>query len=115
LPPEVAPWLFTDGPAQGFDPADFVSRVARPEDALVQAYGRSDDGARQALDDDAYRYFTARLPRTFAPLLPKGEFAGGVPADSFVLKIADRAGLDPAQALRGRAADLAAWYCRPRW
>ena len=104
LPPEVAPWLFTDGPAQGFDPADFVSRVARREDTPFEVAERHTavvmTALGQALDDEAYRHLTARLPRTFAPLLPKGEFAGGVPADSFARKVADRAGLDPAQALR---------------
>jgi uncharacterized protein (DUF2267 family) len=104
LPPEAGPWLFTTGPAQRFDPADFVSRVARRENAPVEVAERHTavvmTALGQALDDETYRHLTARLPRTFAPLLPKGEFAGGVSADSFVRKVADRAGLDPPQAQR---------------
>lgn len=104
LPPEVAPWLFTAGPAQRFDSADFVSRVAHREDAPIEAAQRHTTvvmtALGQALDDETYRHLTARLPRTFAPLLPKGAFAGSVPADSFVRKVADRVGLDPAHAQR---------------
>jgi uncharacterized protein (DUF2267 family) len=104
LPAQVAPWLYTTGPAQGFDAADFVERVARREGtpaevaerhaaAVLAALGR-------ALDDEAYRHLTARLPKTFAPLLPRGEFAGAVTPDALLRKVADRAGLDDDAALR---------------
>jgi uncharacterized protein (DUF2267 family) len=104
LPPQAAPWLYTTRPAQRFDAADFVSRVARREDAPVAVAERHTvavlTALGQTMDDEAYRHMTARLPKTFAPLLPKGEFAGGVTADSFVREVAGRAGLDEAGALR---------------
>jgi len=104
LPPQAAPWLYTTGPAQGFGAADFVERVARREGtpaevaerhaaAVLTALGR-------ALDDEAYRHLTARLPKTFAPLLPRGEFAGTVTPEALLRKVAERAELDDDAALR---------------
>jgi uncharacterized protein (DUF2267 family) len=98
LPPQVAPWLYATGPAQGFDAAGFVERVARregtPADVAERHASTVFTALGRALDDEAYRHLTARLPKTFAPLLPRGEFAGAVTRDTFLHKVAERAGLD---------------------
>jgi uncharacterized protein (DUF2267 family) len=111
LPPEAAPWLFTEGPAQGFDATEFVGRVARregvPPEVAERHAGVVLTVLGQTLDEDAYRHLTARLPRSYAPLLPKGEFAGGgAGADEFVGTVAARGGLPPAEAERGAEAVL---------
>jgi uncharacterized protein (DUF2267 family) len=86
LPPQVAPWLYATGPAQGFDAAGFVERVARREGTPAEVAERHATAVLaalgQALDDEAYRHLIARLPKTFAPLLPRGEFAGAVDPDA---------------------------------
>jgi len=85
LPPEAAVWLFTEGPAQGFDPPEFIGRVARREGAPPEVAERHANvvltALGQTLDDDAYRHLTERLPHSYAPLLPKGEFAGAAGPD----------------------------------
>ncbi|MFG2043424.1 DUF2267 domain-containing protein [Dactylosporangium sp. NPDC048998] len=104
--PEAAAWLFTSGPAQGFDPVEFVSRVARREGAPREVAERHASvvltALGQTLDDEAYRHLTERLPHSYAPLLPRGEYAGGGAApDEFLTTVATRAGLPPAEAERG--------------
>ncbi|WP_432832644.1 DUF2267 domain-containing protein [Dactylosporangium sp. CA-092794] len=110
LPPEAAPWLFTTGPAQGFGPVEFVGRVARREGVPREVAERHTAAVMTALgetlDDEAYRHLTARLPRSFAPLMPKGGFVGGAAASEFVATVAGRAGIPPAQAEPGTAAVL---------
>lgn len=104
LPAQAAPWMYTTGPAQGFDAAGFVERVARREGTPVTVAERHATAVLTALgrelDDEAYRHLTARLPKTFAPLLPRGEFAGAVPPDTLLRKVAERADLDDDAALR---------------
>ncbi|MEV8510746.1 DUF2267 domain-containing protein [Dactylosporangium sp. NPDC051484] len=106
LPPEAAEWLFTTGPAQGFDPVEFVGRVARREGTPPEVAERHASvvltALGQTLDDEAYRHLTERLPHSFAPLLPRGEFAGGgVALDEWGATVAARAGLPPSEAERG--------------
>ncbi|MER7006196.1 DUF2267 domain-containing protein [Dactylosporangium sp. NPDC000555] len=106
LPPEAAEWLFTTGPAQGFDPVEFVGRVASREGTPREVAERHASvvltALGQTLDDEAYRHLTERLPHSYAPLLPRGEFAGGgATPDEWGATVAARAGLPPAEAERG--------------
>jgi uncharacterized protein (DUF2267 family) len=100
LPPELAPWLATDGGAEPFDVDEFLRRVAEREGADLE---RAERDARAVFDalgrlvpskelDD----MAAELPKDFAPLLDEAEqrFVHVVPAESFVAKVADRAGTD---------------------
>ena len=97
LPPKVAPWLATDGDAQGFDVDEFLRRIAEREGtdvptaerhtrAVFVALGRA--VSRDELDDLA-----AELPRSYAPLLPAGPTVDVVSVDTFLQSVADRVGL----------------------
>jgi uncharacterized protein (DUF2267 family) len=110
LPPELGPWLFTEGGAQAFDLQDFLRRVAEREHVdpataehhatvVFVALGR-------ALDEHAYQRMVARLPKNFAPILPRGRYAGAVPIDELLLKAADRGHASVAVAERGVEAVL---------
>jgi uncharacterized protein (DUF2267 family) len=113
LPPELAPWIATTGDAEAFDVDEFLRRVAEREGsdvaraerdarAVFAALGRC-VGRRKEIDDLA-----SELPRSFGPLLDEaqGRFVHVMSADTFLAKVADRAGLDPAGARRAADAVL---------
>ena len=113
LPPELAPWIATTGDAEAFDVDEFLRRVAEREGAEVAraerdaravfaALGRS-VRRRKEIDD-----LVSELPRSFGPLLDEaqGRFVHVVSAETFLAKVADRAGLDPAGARRAADAVL---------
>ena len=113
LPPELAPWIATTGDAEAFDVDEFLRRVAEREGAEVAraerdaravfaALGRS-VRRRKEIDD-----LVSELPRNFGPLLDEaqGRFVHVVSAETFLAKVADRAGLDPAGARRAADAVL---------
>jgi uncharacterized protein (DUF2267 family) len=110
LPAELGPSLFTEGGAQAFDLDELLRRVAEREhvdpavaerhaSAVFIALGR-------ALDDDTYRRMVARLPKNFAPVLPRGQYAGAIAVDEFLLSVADRAHADAVDAQRAAEAVL---------
>jgi uncharacterized protein (DUF2267 family) len=110
LPPELAPWVMTDHPAQPFDATQFVRRVAdvlgvdvttaeRRTRAVLTALHRA-VGERE-LEDVA-----AELSSDYWRLLPAGPWVGVVPADSFIERVAERTGLDPDAARQAVAAVL---------
>jgi uncharacterized protein (DUF2267 family) len=110
LPPEVAPWLHTDGPAEGFDLAEFLRRVAAREEVDVPTAERHASGVlvalARAVSDEEWSDLLAVLPREYVPLLPKGPDIELLPTEAFVSRVAERAGLDPGSARRATDAVL---------
>jgi uncharacterized protein (DUF2267 family) len=99
LPPELAPWLATEGGAEPFDVDEFLRRVARRADtdlqgaeraarAVFAALGRTVSG--EEIDDVA-----AELPQDFAPLVAEAQrrFDHVLPADELLRRVAERTGL----------------------
>jgi uncharacterized protein (DUF2267 family) len=111
LPPEVAPWLASPtAEAEPFDVDEFVRRVAEREQvdaptaehhvrAVLAAFG-------QAVDPREFANMVAQLPKDYAPLLPRGPSVEVLPADDFVLRVAERADLEPDAAVRATEAVL---------
>jgi uncharacterized protein (DUF2267 family) len=110
LPPEVAASMEPGPYAERFDVDEFLRRIARREGidlptaerratAVFAALGRA--VSAKELDDMA-----AQLPKDFAPLLPRGPDVPVMPADEFVVRVAERAGLDPERARRATNAVL---------
>jgi uncharacterized protein (DUF2267 family) len=110
LPPEIGPWLGTDTGAQPFEADEFIRRVAEREDvepeqarrhtrAVLLALSRS--VGTQEFDD-----MISELPRSFAPLLPRGEQVELMPAEEFVRRVSARTGLDAEGAMRATSAVL---------
>lgn len=113
LPSELAPWVATTGGAEPFDVDEFVRRVAEREGtevaraerdarAVFAALGRC-VRRRKEIDD-----LVSELPRSFGPLLDEAQwrFDHVMPAETFLAKVADRAGLDPGGARRAADAVL---------
>jgi uncharacterized protein (DUF2267 family) len=112
LPPELAPWLASDSNAQPFQVDEFVRRVAareqvEPDDAerharaVFEALGRT-------VSEDEVADMAAELPKDFAPLIAEaeGRFVRVWPAEVFLQRVADRAGLDTDGARRAADAVL---------
>jgi uncharacterized protein (DUF2267 family) len=104
LPPEVAAWLHTSGGARSFDAEEFARRVAEREGTdpdtaerhIIAVLG----AVSQALPEREYDHLLARLSKDYAPLLPKGEIAPTMSTRAFVSRVAQRARVDDASALR---------------
>jgi uncharacterized protein (DUF2267 family) len=98
LPAELAPWIATGTPAEGFDVDEFIRRVAEreevePEDA--ERHVRAVFTALQrAVTEQEWRDLVAELPHDFAPLLPRGPALRISSAETFWRRVADRAGVD---------------------
>jgi uncharacterized protein (DUF2267 family) len=86
LPPELGPWLVTDGAAERFDVDEFLGRVAGRAEVDLSA------AERQA--------------RAVLPLLPQGPAVEVLPAEVFQDRVAGRAGLDVEGARRATEAVL---------
>lgn len=110
LPPELAPWIATTTPAEGFDAGEFVSRVARREGVDAPTARRHAaavlDAVARAAGAEEWADVAAELPRDFAPLLPRGPAVDVMDPGAFVQRVADRAGLDPRGARRAADAVL---------
>jgi uncharacterized protein (DUF2267 family) len=112
LPPELAPWVFTDGPAEGFDVDEFVRRVAEREGVgtgEAQAHARAVLATlRRHVSPKEVADVAAELPRDFGPLLDEleGRFARALPYEEFVSRVADRERTDPDAARRTTEAVL---------
>ena len=104
LPPEVAAWLHTAGGARSFDAEEFVRRVAEREGTdpdtaerhIIAVLG----AISQALPEREYDHLLARLSKDYAPLLPKAAVAPTMSTRAFVSRVAQRARIDDASALR---------------
>jgi uncharacterized protein (DUF2267 family) len=108
LPPELGPWLFTEGAAERFDVDEFLRRVAKRgevDTATAERHARAVFTALgRALDDDEFADMVAQLPKDFAFLLPRGPAVE--PVEVFLDRVADRAGLDVQGARRATDAVL---------
>jgi uncharacterized protein (DUF2267 family) len=98
LSPGVAPWIATTTPAEPFDADEFVRRVAEREQAppaTARTHARAVlDALAQAVPDDEWGDMVAELPRSFAPLLPRGPHIEVADIDTFLARVAERAGID---------------------
>ncbi|HTX32395.1 MAG TPA: DUF2267 domain-containing protein [Solirubrobacteraceae bacterium] len=97
LPPEIAPWIATPTPAEGFDVDEFVDRVAAREGVDPITASRHVAAVftalAQAISDREYAGLVAELPRRFAALLPRGPHVPVVDPDTFRRQVAARAGI----------------------
>jgi uncharacterized protein (DUF2267 family) len=106
LPAEVAPWIATTSPAEGFDVDEFVRRVAEREGVdEPTAYGHARavlDALARAVGPDELADVAAELSKDYAALLPRGPHVEIVPADRFVAQVAELTGdLDGARRATG--------------
>jgi uncharacterized protein (DUF2267 family) len=110
LPLELAPWLATTSPAAGFDADEFVRRAARRE-GVDASVARRDaaavfDALRRTVSSEEWEDLTAELPASFSPLLPAGADIDVVDGETFVQRVAQRAGIDGQAAWRATEATL---------
>ena len=98
IPPELAPWLATIGGAEPFDVDEFLRRVAEREGSDISRAERDARALFAALGRCVRRRdeLASELPSDFGPLLDELQwrFDHVVPAEVFLDKVADRAGLD---------------------
>jgi uncharacterized protein (DUF2267 family) len=110
LPPELAPWIATDGRAQRFDVDEFLHRVAKREGANLEEAERHAravfEALRRTVTPQEYADTVAELPKTFAPLLPTGPSLDLAGADNFVRRVAARTGVHRQTAKRAVEAVL---------
>jgi uncharacterized protein (DUF2267 family) len=104
LPAEVAAWLHTAGGARSFDAEEFVRRVAEREgtdpDTAERHITAVLGAMSQALPEREYDHLLARLSKDYTPLLPKAPVAPTMSTHAFVGRVAQRAHIDDASALR---------------
>jgi uncharacterized protein (DUF2267 family) len=110
LPPELAPFLGSKGPAERFDVDEFLRRIAEREgvdlDSAERHAGAVFAALGQTLSAKELADLEAELPKDFAPLLPAGPAVEVLPANEFVERVAGRAGLDQDGAWRATEAVL---------
>jgi uncharacterized protein (DUF2267 family) len=100
LPPELAPWLGTDGGAEPFDVDEFLRRVARRAGTDLHGAERAARAVFAALGSTVSREevddVAAELPKDFAPLVAEAQrrFDHVMPAEELLRRVAERAGLD---------------------
>ena len=102
LPPELSPWIATNTPAAGFDVDEFVRRVAERtnvDSGTAERYTRAVFTAlSRAVDAREYDEMAAELSKDYRPLLARGPHVEVVSAEAFLQRVAERTGLDPAEA-----------------
>ncbi|HWE11283.1 MAG TPA: DUF2267 domain-containing protein [Solirubrobacteraceae bacterium] len=108
LPTGIAPWLATTTPAERFGVDEFLRRIAQREGVDVEAAQRYAEavfvGLQRSVSDKEFADLAAELPKDFAPLLPRGSDVDVTSAESFIERVADRAGTGADEARR--AADV---------
>jgi len=98
--PGSGPWLFTQTDAEPFDYDEFVLRVAKREgvdETTAERHARAVFAALgRAIDPAELHDLIAELPEDFGPLVAEaqGRFDQLMPADEFVRRVSERAGLD---------------------
>jgi uncharacterized protein (DUF2267 family) len=104
LPPELGPYLHTDGHPEPYDVEEFIQRIAKrmgTDEETAQRYAAVVLNAfRRAISAKAYHDVTSLLPHTFAELLPAGPWVEFMPADEFVRRVSVRADVDEEEAAR---------------
>jgi uncharacterized protein (DUF2267 family) len=110
LPAELAPWVATSTPAQGFDVDEFMRRVAERAGTDLPTAERLTrvvfDALARAIGPDELADVAAELPKDYAFLLPRGPDVEVLPASTFLSRVAERAGLDEDGARRATEAVL---------
>jgi uncharacterized protein (DUF2267 family) len=98
--PGSGPWLFTESDAEPFDYDEFVLRVAKREgvdETTAERHARAVFATLgRSIDPGELGDLIAELPEDFGPLVAEaqGRFDELMPADEFVRRVAERAGLD---------------------
>jgi uncharacterized protein (DUF2267 family) len=99
LPPEIAPWVATSGPAERFDLDEFVRRVMELEDVDAETAERHIRAVFIALgrtvSDKELSDIRAELSKDYLPLFPRGPHVEILSGETFLQRVADRAGVTP--------------------
>jgi uncharacterized protein (DUF2267 family) len=110
LPPELAPWIAGTGNAEPFDVDEFLRRVADREGVDVETAERHAgavfEALRRTIPANEYADMQAELPKDFAPLLSRGPHVDVLTVETFLQRVADRAGLPEDAAERATDAVL---------
>jgi uncharacterized protein (DUF2267 family) len=110
LPPELAPWLATQGGPEAFGVDEFVRRVAEREGVDVDTAERDVravlDALARAVSPGEFEDTVAELPREFVRLLPRGPYVETIPTREIVARVAERARVDTDTARRAAEAVL---------
>ena len=112
LPPELAPYLAPRGDAEGFDVEGFLRRVAEREGVDAPTAERDARAVfaafRRAVSEDEIEDMASELSQDYLPLVAEaeGRFARILPAEELLRRVADRAGIQPADAPRATQAVL---------
>jgi uncharacterized protein (DUF2267 family) len=112
LPPELAPYLRPQGDAQGFDVGEFLRRAAEREGvdvAAAEKHARAVFAAlRRSVEPGEIDDMAAELSKDYRALVSEaqGRFVELLPAEEFFRRVADRAGIRPADAQRTTEAVL---------
>jgi uncharacterized protein (DUF2267 family) len=110
LPPELAPWIATTTPAERVDVDEFVERVAEREHTdrvtATRHIAAVFDALAQAIGDKEWNDIVSELPKTYAPLLPRGPFVRVADPGTFREQVAARSGVDADAAERAIEAVL---------
>lgn len=112
LPDELAPWIATATPAEAFDADEFVRWISEGEGVSEAAAQRHAvavlDALARAVPDKEWADLVSELPRSFAPLLPRGPLIEVVDVEQFLQGVSERSGLDLEAAKRATDAVLEA-------
>jgi uncharacterized protein (DUF2267 family) len=104
LPPELGPYLYTEGHPDPYDAEEFIRRTAKrmgTDEETAQRYAAVVlDALRRAISAKAYHDLTSLLPHDFAELLPAGPWVEFMPADEFIRRVSVRADVDEEEAAR---------------
>jgi uncharacterized protein (DUF2267 family) len=110
LPPELSPWLNAPERSQPFDVDEFLRRVAEragvDEDAALRRAQVVFAVLAQAVAPSEFDDVVSELPSDYDVLLPRGRDVEIMPADVFLVRVGERAGLDDEDARRATEAVL---------
>jgi uncharacterized protein (DUF2267 family) len=108
LPPAVAPYAWTNTPAERMDVETFVAKVAGHEGVDQHTAARHVRAVlaavARAVSPKQWADVTGMLSKDFTPLLPTGPDVRLVPADAFLRRVAERAERDEQGARQATAA-----------
>jgi uncharacterized protein (DUF2267 family) len=97
LPPQLAPWIAGTGKPEPFHVDEFLRRVAEREGVDIETAERHAqavfEALRRTITAAEFDDMRAELPKDFAPLLSRGPDIEVLGADTFLRRVADRAGL----------------------
>lgn len=100
LPVEMLPWLHTTTGSEAFDFDEFLRRAAEREGVDLETAERHARAVFFALGEavsrDEIDDMASELPKTFKPLIAEArqEYVEVMPTDEFILRVAERTGLD---------------------